>query len=150
MGRPANTLESVMKKFVNKTDTCWLWTGALNKGYGVTSYLDKDLPAHRFIYQRMVGEIPKDYELDHLCKVTNCVNPEHLEAVTVQVNSHRSNNIGGVNARKTHCIYGHPFNEKNTFNIPIPNGNVGRGCRTCKARDWQKWYRKSRNVSTEA
>src|SRR5690348_5568596 len=68
-------------KLVNKTETCWLWTGRLNHGYGY--FRVTILPggsAHRFAWRVMGrGEIPVGMQLDHLCRVRNCVNPDHLE-----------------------------------------------------------------------
>jgi hypothetical protein len=79
---------------VDKTDGCWLFTGALNnKGYGVIHERGKggtNLYAHRVSYGLLVGPIPDDLELDHLCRVTRCVNPEHLEAVTHAENMRRA------------------------------------------------------------
>lgn len=76
---------------VNKTDTCWLWTASGNgAGYGKIYIGDKKrVYAHRYSYKLHKGDIPKGYEVDHLCKVVSCVNPEHLEAVTPHLNSVR-------------------------------------------------------------
>ncbi len=76
---------------VNKTDTCWLWTAAkLPKGYGI--FQNKNTPfktrlAHRISYEMLIGEIPTGMILDHICHVESCVNPEHLEVVTVRKNA---------------------------------------------------------------
>lgn len=95
MGRPKNTIQNVLAKFVNKTDTCWLWTGSAAKSgkvsYGKTTYNFKTVVAHRYVYEALVGKIADDIDLDHLCKNTLCVNPSHLEPVTRQENIHRSN-----------------------------------------------------------
>lgn len=70
------------------TSGCWLWTGAMNpKGYG--RYGKPTRYAHRIAYQALVGPIPEDMTLDHLCRVRNCVNPAHLEVVTRAVNTSR-------------------------------------------------------------
>ena|SRR3990167_2421403 len=94
---------------VEKTDGCWLWLGYCNpKGYGY--YYDGygTNRVHRFAYRVLVGEIPDDLEIDHLCRVRNCVNPKHLETVTHRVNCRR-----GVGS-KTHCAQGHEFTPDNT------------------------------------
>ena len=68
-------------KSVNKTKTCWLWTGALNtKGYGWISRTRKLGPtrAHRLSYEMYVGHIPKGKLVLHRCDVKECVNPAHL------------------------------------------------------------------------
>lgn len=72
---------------------CWVWTGAIDRdGYSVIKMKGKTTPAHRYVYKKMVGEIPAGYEVDHLCKGhRNCVNPAHMEAVSKTENSLRAN-----------------------------------------------------------
>lgn len=86
--------EKLIEKFwaqVNKTDTCWLWQGALNKaGYGRFRARRENWFAHRFSYVITFGTIPNDLVLDHLCEVKNCVNPKHLEAVSLELNIRRA------------------------------------------------------------
>jgi hypothetical protein len=68
---------------------CWLWTGKARpyRGlYGRTGSRQIDRWAHRAAYILSVGPIPAGLELDHLCRVSLCCNPAHLEAV-----SHREN-----------------------------------------------------------
>ena len=88
--------ELLIQKFmksVNKTDTCWLWTGYTNKkGYGEFNLSHgKRLFAHRFAYQLLIGPIPKGLVIDHLCRTRNCVNPSHLESVSIVENVRRGN-----------------------------------------------------------
>lgn len=52
------------------------------KGYAKLAVDGKDVRAHRYAYEQAKGLIPVDRELDHLCRVRFCVNPDHLEAVT--------------------------------------------------------------------
>ena len=67
---------------VEKTDTCWLWTGHISKaGYG---YFESML-AHHFL----IGKPPTGFEADHLCFRRNCVRPDHLEVVTRKINIQR-------------------------------------------------------------
>lgn len=69
---------------------CWNWTGAILKtGYGAMSWLGKNKPAHRIAYEQFVGPIPDGLVLDHLCRNTRCVNPDHLEPVTSTENIRR-------------------------------------------------------------
>jgi len=76
---------------VDKTATCWLWTGAKrHEQYGyLRVYVDgKRLStgAHRVAYELLVGEIPNGALIDHLCHVTACVNPAHLRVATAKQN----------------------------------------------------------------
>jgi hypothetical protein len=75
---------------VSKTETCWLWTGGLSRGYAMFWLDGKNVKAHRFAYELLVGPIPEGLVLDHVvargCKWRHCVNPAHLEPVTERVN----------------------------------------------------------------
>ena len=80
-------------KFVSKQENgCWIWTGGLRDGkYGSYKHTkhSKTTMAHRTAYELFKGEIPKNYQIDHLCRVTKCVNPAHLEAVLPTENQRR-------------------------------------------------------------
>ena len=107
---------------------CWLWTAFVNPGgYGTFWMGDKLTMAHRTAYKMFVGEIPDGLELDHLCRVRSCVNPDHLEAVTSQENSQRGKS---ANREKTHCPQGHEYSAENTY--VTPSGH--RQCRECQDR----------------
>lgn len=76
-------LETRFWQNVQKTDTCWIWTGSVMwKGYGTISdgskQNRKDYRAHRLSYQIHFGEIPDDLKVLHKCDNPICVNPEHL------------------------------------------------------------------------
>lgn len=58
-------------------------------GYGLMTINNKNIYAHRHFYEKYKGKIPQGLVLDHLCKNTLCVNPNHLEAVTQKVNMQR-------------------------------------------------------------
>lgn len=108
---------------VDKTGDCWLWTAACNpKGYGKFRATGT---AHRIAYIDLVGPIPEGMELDHLCRVRNCVNPDHLEPVTSAENTLRGDSFAGRHARQTSCLRGHPFDTRNT--------RLYRGRRVCRA-----------------
>jgi hypothetical protein len=69
---------------------CWVWVARLNRnGYGRLSVEGDERMAHRLSYEAHVGPIPPGLVLDHLCEVRCCINPSHLEPVTVQVNTLR-------------------------------------------------------------
>jgi hypothetical protein len=69
---------------------CWVWVGRLNRnGYGRVALGGREPMAHRASYEAHVGPIPEGLVLDHLCRVRCCINPRHLEPVTVQENTLR-------------------------------------------------------------
>lgn len=78
-------------KFSINTETnCWNWKGSLDKdGYGQYMVNRKAYRAHKFFYEKEFGEVPKGLVLDHKCNNRACVNPNHMEAVTNQVNVQR-------------------------------------------------------------
>lgn len=121
------------------TPTCWLWTGLTTyDGYGRVKIGRKQLAAHRLSYMIHRGPIPNGLVLDHLCRVRNCVNPWHLEAVTDRVNILRGLGSAPRNMAVTHCIHGHRFDEANTYVWTQPNGQKKRMCRACNLDRWRK------------
>lgn len=94
---------------------CRIWTGSLaHSGYGQVRDGKKMAKAHVVVWEHHHGQKPQGMELDHLCRVPACCNPEHLELVTHHENMMRSNTPSAQNARKTHCIHGHVFSPENT------------------------------------
>jgi HNH endonuclease len=70
---------------------CWIWKGKpKSDGYVDVKRFGKSTKAHRFAWLEAGNVIPEGRELDHLCRVRNCVNPAHLEAVTPTTNVRRS------------------------------------------------------------
>lgn len=109
-------------------EDCILWTGALTAGgYGRLSVGNRRWYAHRLAYILFVEPVSDDLEVDHLCRVRNCINPDHLEPVTHTENILRGQSWTAVNARKTQCVNGHPFIEANLR----LRGNE-RICRACE------------------
>ncbi len=107
---------------------CWIWHGAKETaGYGSISRghrVEGRARAHRLIYEWLVGPIPASLDLDHLCRVPACVNPDHLEPVTHAENMRRQ-------PRPDACPRGHAFMPENTQRART--GNKGRKCRACFA-----------------
>jgi hypothetical protein len=66
-------------RHVNKTDTCWLWLGYIDKdGYG-SFRVNEHVRAHRFSWEINYGcPIPTGLCVLHQCDIKACVNPDHL------------------------------------------------------------------------
>ena len=128
---------------VQWTPGCWLWTGdQWGKGYGRMHANGRNLGAHRFAYELLIGPIPEGLVLDHVvCNTALCVNPAHLEPTTSEANSQRG--IRAAVAARTHCKNGHPRTPENTY--PRPKG--GRNCRPCVAEAMRR-HRATRSDRT--
>ena len=120
---------------VKKTKGCWIWTGFLFKGYGRFKPNGKQTSAHRMAYELSHNvKIPQSLTIDHLCRNRACVNPEHLEIVSLKVNVLRGESPSANNARKRFCLRGHRFSGKNLIII-----GKKRRCRTCSNMRTRKW-----------
>lgn len=120
---------------------CWLWAGCNDGGAGYGRFTAKkaigETQAHRAAYVLFCEPLPRNLEVDHKCRVTACVNPAHLEAVTREENMRRAPKTGlkfGGPAngerqrRKTHCPQGHAYAETASFT------SAGwRRCKRCNA-----------------
>lgn len=127
---------------IDDTD-CHIWVGGKeSRGYGQFYLGGKSIGAHVAAYMLHIGEIAKGLTIDHLCKNKSCVNPRHLEAVSMRENVLRSNNTAAINARKTHCKNGHEFSLENTYRFKnTHNGGSYRTCKTCwKSRERKLTY----------
>jgi len=127
-------------------DCCWPWLGGSTNGYGSYYYPEflgggaKTHRAHRVAYELLIGPIPDGLVLDHLCRVTLCVNPAHLEPVTNRENILRGVGIVAVRAAQTHCLVGHELTPENTHIKAKKNERV---CLTCR-RERQREFRAKR------
>lgn len=135
---------------VDKKTGCWLWGGAISPGpvsgkwvYGVFTFKGRLQMAHRVTYELYCGPIPSGRQLDHLCRNTLCVNPEHLEPVTPKQNINRGRRF---ESEKTHCPEGHPLTGKNLY----LKATVGkRECRTCRKKKYREWVDRNRERRRE-
>ncbi len=127
--RPA--VQRIWAQVLQDESGCWTFTGRLTGGgYGRIRADDRDQPTHRFMYEALLGPVPAELDIDHLCRNRACCNPAHLEPVPPRVNLLRGTGYAARNARKTHCIHGHEFTEANTM-----RSKRGRRCRTCHNAD---------------
>ncbi len=121
----------IVKTLPTGVHGCWLWRGYKTRnGYGRFWMDGRTQPAHRVSYELHVGPIPDGLHIDHLCRNRMCVNPEHLEPVTLAENNRRGAAV------ITHCPQGHEYAGDNLY-----IGRDGkRYCRTCH-RERQRAYR---------
>lgn len=135
-------MNRIQKSIIEDTATgCWLWQKTLNRdGYALIWVHNKAHSAHRFMYEFLCGTIPDGLELDHLCRVRNCVNPEHLEPVT------RAENMRRVAIFNKFCKRGHSYSEHG-----FVNSKGDRECklcsRSCKNRSQQRIRAQKRNLN---
>lgn len=130
---------------VKKTDNCWLWISyCFSNGYGSFTIKKRKYLAHRLSYEWLRGPIPQGMVLDHLCRVRPCVNPAHLEPVSLRENLLRGIGPTAMRAHQTICIHGHAFTPTNTYLDPKRGTRI---CRACRKAYWQahkrtEWERK--------
>lgn len=129
---------------------CWQWVGYVTpSGYG---QVGRNTPAHRYVYELLIGPVPPGMHLDHLCHNNDescpggrlclhrrCVNPDDVEPVLPGENVKRSRVVGrhanhralrGVQhplGARDHCANGHLYSPQNTYWRP----DGGRTCRAC-------------------
>ena len=140
-GMSFDRMAAFRAKFEIADSGCWLWTASqLPDGYGHFWNGTRMQPAHRWAYEQFVGPIPEGLEIDHLCKVRNCVNPDHLEPVTHDENCRRSS-AGDIERAKTQCPKGHPYDDENTLWLER-TGRPGRWKRSCRACTRDRMARK--------
>lgn len=128
--------DSAFWEKVEKTDGCWIWLGAkTTTGYGIFKVKNKNVYAHRYSYELDKGtKIPGKLVIDHLCRHHSCVNPRHLEPVTLGENVWR----GVVARRRNLCVKGlHPMTGPNVY----VNPTTGKPrCRKCRDDYRRKYY----------
>lgn len=130
------TLPARFWQKVVQTSGCWHWRGTTGRGYGMFWWRGRTIVAHRLCYMSLVGPIPENRELDHLCRNRGCVNPEHLRVV-----DHRTNVLAGtaksaINAAKICCPKGHPLEQR----------GAQRRCMVCR-RDQERQKARSERMA---
>lgn len=101
---PTLVVQEILSQ-VDKTPTCWLWTGALDKdGYGYARWNGNRRGVHRIVWELAYGSLPthneagERLEIDHQCRVRRCVKLDHLELITKAENNARRWRVRGVKA----------------------------------------------------
>lgn len=136
------------KKVMPREDGCWEWLGSRARSssdnfYGSVNVNHIRYNAHRIAWILRRGPVTLGLELDHLCRNTLCVNPDHLEEVTHAENTRRGNAgkwFKELQNSKTHCPQGHPYDEKNTRY----KAKGWRVCRECGRQEVQRRRAKKR------
>lgn len=134
------TLPKHLTKFVEAPNGCWTWQGYRTKTgrAGNTTLNGKKMDAAAAIWVSFNGPRPEGKILGYTCEDgTNegCVNPHHLEPMTMRERLLRSDKtLAGRNARMTHCAQGHEWTPENTYwkrNHEKGRAELSRQCRTC-------------------
>jgi hypothetical protein len=124
----------IWRKIIINAGDCWLWQGASGGSapphrYGVAQLDGKLRLVHRWIYDTFVAPVDRDTgrgrskdHVHHVCETPMCVNPAHLELMTVQ------EHIGQWHRDKTHCPQGHEYSGANLYIKP----EGWRVCRACQ------------------
>lgn len=126
---------------VSTLSRCWAWVGAkTTQGYGTIERDGKLILAHRASLQ--LHGLALGENTDHLCRNKLCVNPEHLESVTIRENSARGNAPSAIALRTGMCKNGHALTGWNVRENRKPGW---RRCRTCSAKNTSIYRAKLRD-----
>lgn len=128
-GRPKKSWEDYPTPILDEITGCLRWQGPHNPdGYGEFS----TKAAHRTAYEKAYGPVPEGLVIDHVytrgCRYRDCVNPEHLEAITHGENIHRGHL---AKPERTHCKYGHEFEKVGWKPLISKNGTITKVCVLC-------------------
>jgi hypothetical protein len=114
----------------SEPNECWPWKGRVSStGYGTIKHRGRTLKAHRVAYEMANGPIPDGLVVMHICDNPPCCNPNHLRLGTVADNNNDRDQKGrNAHSAKTHCLWGHEFNQENTY-VTRHGHRVCRACR---------------------
>jgi HNH endonuclease len=121
-------------------DGCMEWMAHRSVyGYGRFKFNGVQVGAHRLSWIITNGPIPKNMQIDHLCRNRGCVRPDHLDLVTQKENVLRSEAPSAKQAKQTHCKRGHELSGDNIYQGKYERTGI-RDCISCQ----RLRYRKSR------
>lgn len=141
-GPRSSVIERVFAKidFSGGYQACWLWQGYVeSNGYAHVIQQGVKEQSHRVVYKLAIGFIADGLTIDHLCMIKHCVNPLHLEPVTIGENVLRGNNRAAVNARKIVCWRGHELTQ----------GKKQRYCKKCDSMKSQRYRERKATATAE-
>lgn len=128
-------LDDPLARLTPTAGECWTYKGGDYVGeYGRFKMQGSEHQAHRIAYRDFGNKLTDEQQIDHLCRNTLCVNPDHLEPVT-----HIENVRRGIAGNKTHCPSGHEYSETNTKTV-MRRGLAVRYCRTCLGESKHRTY----------
>lgn len=134
---------------VNEQTGCWLWRGAVSRGYGYSQVAGLSTRlAHRIVWLLLGNPDPGSLDLDHLCHTRACCNPPHLEPVTRSINCLRGDGPALVVARarkQSHCKHGHEYTAETT----AYNGDGSRYCKLCKVAATRRFLERTPNYARD-
>lgn len=109
--------------------------GITERGRSTACFGTVTFMAHRLVWELSGRRIPEGLTLDHLCRNTRCVNPDHLEPVTGEENSRRYKEADKVGAYAVSCRRGH--------DLTVPGARrSNRSCAQC-SREYSTAYYKA-------
>ena len=143
IGAMKNLTEGEKQRFkqrFKKRGQCWLWQGALDRdGYGAIHFRGAPRRVHRVAWFSVNGEIPKGHVINHTCRNRACVNPQHLQCLTVEEHQLKdTTSLPYINSQKSHCPKGHSYDKVVTW-----GGRTQRICSIC-TREKQRESKKKR------
>jgi hypothetical protein len=108
-------------KRVNKTDTCWLWTGAqMAGGYGrLRISTTGHARAHRIAWIITYGPIPDNLLCCHKCDVRLCCRPDHLFLGTYKQNYDDCRDKGRLPDPRLRVRIGEDANQARLSNMDV-------------------------------
>ncbi len=129
------------EKWIEVESGCHEWQAAKNsEGYG--NFWDKRFQtmrgAHRVGWEMLMGEVPDNMEIDHICKNKACVRLDHLRMVTGSQNT-----MYGHGSTLVICKYGHTggFRERPGY---------GRQCIECSRIKQNEYHSRKRERELNA